>query len=157
VTLELGLWHRLLCIKSIIMCRILSDHDNTILIYDKSLLNAYTLFIAIAFEKIMSRKERIEHQLTTELSPTFLNVEDESRNHHVPEGAQTHFKVVAVSPKFAELNRVARHRLVNHLLRAEFDLGLHALSLHLYTAEEWTIKNKSVLDSPACKDGYKNR
>lgn len=105
----------------------------------------------------MSRKERIEEKLTTELSPGFLSVEDESRNHHVPEGAQTHFKVIAVSAKFMELNRVARHRLVNHLLGNEFELGLHALSLHLYTAEEWVHKNKSVLDSPACKDGYKNR
>ena len=104
----------------------------------------------------MSRKERIEQKLK-ELSPSFLSVEDESRNHHVPEGAQTHFKVVAVSAQFRELNRVARHRLVNHLLSNEFELGLHALSLHLYTSEEWDSKNKSVLNSPACKDGYKNR
>ena len=105
----------------------------------------------------MSRKERIEQQLTRELSPLYLSVEDESSNHHVPEGAQTHFKVIAVSSQFSELNRVARHRLVNHLLSEEFNLGLHALSLHLYITEEWTIKNKAVLDSPACKDGYKNK
>lgn len=108
-------------------------------------------------ERPMSRKERIKQQLTIELSPVFLSVEDESGNHHVPEGAQTHFKVIAVSLKFTELSRVARHRLVNHLLSKEFNLGLHALSLHLYTAEEWIIKNKSVLNSPNCKDGYKNR
>jgi BolA protein len=105
----------------------------------------------------MSRKERIEQKLTTELSPSFLNVEDESRNHHVPEGAQTHFKVVAVSAQFIELSRVARHRLVNRLLSNEFEQGLHALSLHLYTSEEWDAKSKSVLNSPACKDGYKNK
>ncbi|CEG57521.1 BolA family protein [Legionella fallonii] len=105
----------------------------------------------------MSRKERIEQQLLEELTPTFLNVEDESNNHHVPEGAQTHFKVIAVSAKFKDLSRVARHRLVNHLLNNEFALGLHALSLHLYTSEEWLNKNKSVLQSPSCKDGYKNR
>ncbi len=105
----------------------------------------------------MSRKERLEQQLTQELSPSFLSVEDESRNHHVPEGAQTHFKVIAVSEQFTELSRVARHRLVNHLLHNEFEQGLHALSLHLFSAEEWIQKNKSVLNSPACKDGYKNR
>jgi len=104
----------------------------------------------------MSRKDRLEHQLSMELTPSFLSVEDESRNHHVPEGAQTHFKVIAVSSKFTGLSRVARHRLVNHLLIAEFDLGLHALSMHLYTDEEWDKKNQSVLNSPACKDGYKN-
>jgi BolA family transcriptional regulator, general stress-responsive regulator len=104
----------------------------------------------------MSRKERIEEQLNLNLSPAFLNVEDESGNHHVPEGAQTHFKVTAVSAQFKELSRVARHRLVNDLLKAEFATGLHALSLHLYTAEEWELKQGNVLKSPACKDGYKN-
>lgn len=104
----------------------------------------------------MSRKERIEEQLNSNLSPAFLNVEDESGNHHVPEGAQTHFKVTAVSAQFKDLSRIARHRLVNDLLKAEFALGLHALSMHLYTAEEWELKKDSVLKSPACKDGYKN-
>lgn len=105
----------------------------------------------------MSRKERIEQELSLELSPLYLSVEDESSNHHVPEGAQTHFKVIAVSAKFTNLNRVSRHRLVNQLLKQEFDSGLHALSLHLYTVEEWSNKNQSVLNSPSCKDGYKNR
>lgn len=105
----------------------------------------------------MSRKERIEQQLTKELTPTFLSVEDESSNHHVPKGAQTHFKVTAVSGKFKDLSRVARHRLVNQLLNNEFSLGLHALSLHLYTSEEWLNRNKPVLHSPSCKDGYKNK
>ncbi|KTD57797.1 BolA family protein [Legionella shakespearei] len=104
----------------------------------------------------MSRKERIEEQLSIHLSPVFLNVEDESGNHHVPEGAQTHFKVTAVSAQFKDLSRVARHRLVNDLLKAEFTTGLHALSMHLYTAEEWELKKDGVLKSPACKDGYKN-
>lgn len=120
-------------------------------------MNQYTLRIDKALEETMSRKERIEQILTKELFPVFLSVEDESHNHHVPEGAQTHFKVIATSAKFTDLNRVARHRVVNHLLSKEFDLGMHALSLHLYTEEEWVIKNKSVLESPSCKDGYKNK
>lgn len=110
----------------------------------------------IAVETTMSRKDRIEHILSDELSPLFLNVEDESHNHHVPEGAQTHFKVIAVSLKFKDMNRLARHRLVNHLLHDEFHLGLHALSLHLYSDDEWSAKSGSVMSSPKCKDGYKN-
>lgn len=39
----------------------------------------------------MSRKNRIEELLHQELTPVYLNVEDESGNHHVPEGAQTQF------------------------------------------------------------------
>jgi len=105
----------------------------------------------------MSRKERIEHLVTQELSPVYLNVEDESANHHVPEGAQTHFKITAVSARFIDLTRVARHRILNHLLSEEFDLGLHALSMHLYTPTEWEKNGDQVMKSPACKDGYKNK
>lgn len=102
----------------------------------------------------MSRKTRIEHYLIAELSPSFLQVKDESANHHVPEGAQTHFKVTAVSTKFNDLTRIARHRLVNNLLSQEFDQGLHALSMHLYTDAEWESKNQPPPPSPACKDGF---
>lgn len=105
----------------------------------------------------MSRKARIEQRLTLEFMPLFLDVIDESGNHHVPEGAQTHFKVVAVSALFNDLTRIARHRLVNQLLQEEFNMGLHALSLHLYTSEEWEKKNQIVQDSPSCRDGYKNK
>ncbi len=104
----------------------------------------------------MSRKSDIEEQLTKELSPAFLNVENESGNHHVPEGSETHFKVIAVSAHFNGLTRIARHRIVNNLLKNEFETGLHALSMHLYTEEEWAQKNGTVLKSPACKDGYKH-
>lgn len=105
----------------------------------------------------MSRKERIEQQLIQELTPIFISVEDESHNHHVPENAQTHFKIIVVSSKFDSLTRIARHRMVNQLLNKEFASGLHALSMHLYTAQEWEHQKDSVLKSPACKDGYKNR
>ncbi|HRD71347.1 MAG TPA: BolA/IbaG family iron-sulfur metabolism protein [Legionella sp.] len=106
----------------------------------------------------MLRKERIEKQLNQELSPHYLSVEDESKNHHVPEGAQTHFKIVAVSTRFNNMTRINRHRMINSLLAEEFHNGLHALSMHLYTESEWEIKeDASVLKSPACRDGYKNK
>jgi len=115
----------------------------------------------------MLRKERIEKQLNQELSPHYLSVEDESKNHHVPEGAQTHFKIVAVSTRFnnmtrinrhRNMTRINRHRMINSLLAEEFHNGLHALSMHLYTESEWEIKeDASVLKSPACRDGYKNK
>lgn len=104
----------------------------------------------------MSRQISIEQQLSQECSPVYLNVEDESKNHHVPKDAQTHFKVTLVTAQFKGLTRIARHRIINKLLSNEFDTGLHALSLHLFTSEEWEKKNQSVADSPACKDGYKN-
>jgi BolA protein len=42
-----------------------------------------------------------------------------------------------VSGAFAGKSQIARHRLVNSLLKDEFDAGLHALSLRLKTPEEW--------------------
>ena len=101
----------------------------------------------------MSRKQRIYNALFTTLKPDSLLVDDESHLHHVPDGAQTHFKVIAVATIFENLNRVARHRLVNSALSNEFMEGLHALSLHLSTPSE-SIKNTTgIPTSPACRNG----
>lgn len=105
---------------------------------------------------MITRKQTITHQLTDAFQPSFIQVEDESGNHHVPENAQTHFKVIVVSTAFDNLTRVARHKLVNNLLKEQFAQGMHALSMHLYTASEWALKNQTVMNSPNCKDGYKH-
>lgn len=48
------------------------------------------------------------------------------------------FAVSLVSNAFTGKTQIARHRLVNGLLKDEFDNhGLHALSLRLKTPEEW--------------------
>lgn len=101
----------------------------------------------------MSRLQRLNDALFIELKPDTLTIEDESSRHHVPVGAETHFKVVAVSACFNNLNRIARHRLVNACLNDEFSTGMHALSLHLYTPDEWQQKTQTVPNSPACRDG----
>lgn len=103
----------------------------------------------------MSRKERIENALQQELSPMHLEVADESHQHSVPEGAESHFKVVVVSDRFADKKSIARHRMVNASLRNEFDTGLHALALHTWTAEEWFAKGGQAPDSPRCLGGSK--
>ena len=101
----------------------------------------------------MSRKLRIHDALYVELKPDSLLVEDESHRHHVPTGAETHFKVIAVSTIFENLTRVARHRLINTTLATEFIGGLHALSLHLYTPSEWSQKTAGAPPSPTCRSG----
>lgn len=102
----------------------------------------------------MSRKQRIEYQLNQHLAPVFLSVEDESHRHFVPDAAETHFKVIAVSDQFKSLARVARYRLVHRLLANELETGLHALSMHLYSPEEWQANGEQVLSSPACRKGF---
>ena len=82
-----------------------------------------------------NRVARIESALRDHLAPTILQIEDDSAKHAGHAGAraggETHYSVLVVSDRFAGLNRVARHRLVNAALDAEFATGLHALALTL--------------------------
>ena len=116
---------------------------------------AYTLRILNNHPLAMSRLQRMNDALFTELKPDTLTIEDESSRHHVPVGSESHFKVTAVSSRFNDLNRIARHRLVNACLSAEFTKGLHALSLHLFTPDEWRWQSRDVPNSPACRNGKK--
>ncbi|WP_419418901.1 BolA family protein [Legionella sp. D16C41] len=100
------------------------------------------------------RKERIENKLVEALNPVFLNVENESHNHHVPANSETHFKLTVVAELFQQLDRLDRHRKVNNLLTEELKNGLHALSLHLYSPIEWKNKHGQIPLSPACRGGY---
>ena len=119
--------------------------------YDNTPFAAYTLSTMNNDKPAMSRKQRIQNALSLEIKPETLIIEDESHRHQVPAGAETHFKVVAVSTCFEHLNRVARHRLINRCLATEFTTGLHALSLHLYTPDEWSRKTKNIPASPPCQ------
>lgn len=101
----------------------------------------------------MSRFERIKEQMNQLLSPDYLKVEDESFMHSVPKGAESHFKLTIVSTNFTDKSRVERHRMVNQALIAEFEQGLHALSLYLHTPAEWDKKGKSTPSSPKCLGG----
>ena len=84
--------------------------------------------------------DRIKDKLTAALSPTRLEVVDESHLHagHVgarPEG-ETHFRVEVVAAAFAGQNRVARQRMVNAALAEELADRVHALSMKTLTPEE---------------------
>lgn len=91
------------------------------------------------------RGERIKFVLEEALHPTQLLIIDDSRRHarHIErmatadkvkapgDAGQTHYKIEIRSAAFDGLTRLARHRLVQDLLKEEFDTGLHALSLTL--------------------------
>ncbi|MCB0412594.1 MAG: BolA family transcriptional regulator [Bdellovibrionales bacterium] len=101
-----------------------------------------------------SRQSRLEHLLRAEFQPVFLNVINESHSHSVPENSETHFRVELVSKTFKDLGRLARSRKVHVLVAEEFAEGLHALSLQLYTPEEWEkLGEQSLFGSPACRGG----
>ena len=76
-------------------------------------------------------------RLQTALSPTALEVLDESAAHagHAGAGAEgygTHFRVRIAAPAFDGLRPVARHRLVYDALREFMDRGLHALAIETH-------------------------
>ena len=85
-------------------------------------------------------------------SPDHLEVINESASHNVPEGSESHFKVVLVSQSFEGQSAVKRHQSVYAVLAAELQSGVHALALHTYLPDEW-VKQQSVPDSPDCLGG----
>ena len=101
-----------------------------------------------------ARAQRIEAAIKAALAPSFIQLEDESHKHSVPEGAESHFKLVCVSDVFAGLMPVRRHQKVYGELQSELDGGLHALALHLYTPAEWAAQQQAPA-SPDCKGGSK--
>lgn len=103
----------------------------------------------------MQRQSTIQTIIQNSLNPTHLEVINESDNHNVPPGSESHFKLVVVSDEFAGKMLVARHRMLNHLLKDEFNAGLHALALHTMTPAEWQAKNQQAPVSPECLGGSK--
>ncbi len=80
--------------------------------------------------------QALQHSLQAALSPTHMEVIDESADHAGHAGANalgrgTHFRVRVASPAFAGLSRVAQHRLVYDCLRQFIDAGLHALAIEI--------------------------
>lgn len=101
----------------------------------------------------MNRQQTIEHKLQQALSPTHLEVLNETHMHNVPEDAESHYRVTAVSALFGDKSLLQRHRLVNAALAEELAGGIHALALHTMTAEEWFEKNGQAPQSPPCLGG----
>ncbi|CAK9785678.1 unnamed protein product [Cutaneotrichosporon oleaginosum] len=87
----------------------------------------------------------MQQKLIEAFQPQLIRISNDSSKHahHAAMRAagggngETHFAVAIVSSAFEGKTQIARHRLVNGLLKDEFDMGLHALSLRLKTPAEW--------------------
>ncbi|RWD54981.1 MULTISPECIES: BolA family protein [unclassified Mesorhizobium] len=89
----------------------------------------------------MSIQSTMENKLKAAFSPERLAVINESHlhagHHHVESGhharfdgtGETHFRIRIVSPDFAGMSRIDRHRAVNQLLADELKAGVHALAI----------------------------
>jgi BolA family transcriptional regulator, general stress-responsive regulator len=103
----------------------------------------------------LDRRNHLESTLREAFAPVHLLVEDESHSHSVPDGAQSHFRVVLVSPMFEGMPLIERQRRVNQALAAEFQAGLHALALHTWTPRQWFERGGDAPISPPCLGGSK--
>jgi len=85
---------------------------------------------------LSQRAALMAQRLQERLSPTSLEVLDESASHAGHSGANaegygSHFRVRIACGQFAGLNRVARHRLVYDALQDFIDQGVHALAIEV--------------------------
>ena len=102
----------------------------------------------------MQKQQLIENIVREKLSPEYLELVNESYMHSVPQGSESHFKLVLVSAQFSELRSVARHQKIYAAL-GEVMQQIHALALHTYTPEEWQAQGVAPA-SPQCLGGSKH-
>ncbi|WP_028117675.1 BolA family protein [Ferrimonas senticii] len=96
----------------------------------------------------MSMQQIITDKVTAGLSPSHLEVINESHMHRGP-ATDSHYKLIVVSDLFGGERLLARHRRINGLLAAELAGELHALALHTYTPEEWAEQGGAPR-TPSC-------
>lgn len=85
----------------------------------------------------MSAVETLRARLAA-LAPASLDIRDDSARHAGHAGARAggHFAVSIVSPRFAGLTTMQRHRLVYDAVGDLMHAGIHALSISARTPEE---------------------
>ncbi len=101
----------------------------------------------------MTIQADIEQKLANGIQAKHLEVVNESGNHNVPPGSESHFKVVIVSEDFADKKLLQRHRMINQVLAEELQGKIHALALHTYTEAEWQEQSGNAPMSPPCLGG----
>lgn len=97
----------------------------------------------------MNRADRMRGLLNEYFQPTSLEVLNESHQHHVAPGAETHFRVRVVSDQFEGKSKIQRHQMLYSVMKAELESGLHALVIEAWTPAEQASGQKKI-ESPPC-------
>jgi BolA protein len=94
---------------------------------------------------VPSRLARLEQTIQSHFEVCYLEIENQSAQHagHYQGDGETHWSLLLVAKNFSGLSRIQRHQQVNNLFKDEFDAGLHALVLQLYSPEEWETKKQA--------------
>lgn len=86
-----------------------------------------------------TRVDAIRERLTAAFAPQRLEIVDESHKHAGHAGARDgrgHFAVFIVSPAFAGLSPIQRHRAVYQALGEMMQTDIHALSIQASSPDE---------------------
>lgn len=83
----------------------------------------------------MIEPEKIVEKIQDALPDADVEVQDLT-------GTKDHYKARIVAEQFADQNRVARHRMVYDALAEEMKGPIHALTLEVYTPEEWATAKR---------------
>nr|WP_314257149.1 BolA family protein [uncultured Devosia sp.] len=87
----------------------------------------------------MSVKDTLQAKLSDRFTPAFLDVIDESMQHHGHagwrEGGETHFRVRIAAQHFAGMSRVAQHRAIHDVLEDDLKGRVHALAIEILPVE----------------------
>ena len=97
----------------------------------------------------------VVQKLEKAFSPNHLEVINESASHNVPAGSESHFKVIISADFFRNKSAVKRHQAIYAELTEELKNPIHALSLHVYSEEEWKAID-AIPASPKCLGGSKS-
>lgn len=104
----------------------------------------------------MGLQERIESQLTAAFAPDRMRLVNESSQHSVPKGSETHWNLVLVSEAFAGCSLVQRQRAVYGALGGLIGKPIHALTMKVLTPAEWQAAGGDVTNpAPPCLGGSK--
>ncbi len=100
----------------------------------------------------MNLQETIKLKLQEALSPSMLDIVNESHMHAGP-ASESHYKVTIVCDEFTDKTLITRHRIINNVLAEELNGKIHALALHTYTPGEYLKRAGSSPESPKCEGG----
>ena len=85
--------------------------------------------------------DRLEHLLTQQLSPSILEIINESHLHsgHQEQfdgSGENHLRIRITSPMFSGMTRVERHRKINEVVAPLMSEGLHAVAIEAKAPED---------------------
>ena len=98
-------------------------------------------------------ENQIHNKLSSAFEPAFLEVENESHKHNVPQGSESHFRVTVVFAKLECTSLVKKHRMINDVLQDELSGPVHALSIRAKTPKQWEASLGLIQPTPPCLGG----